>query len=141
MQAAQSFSSRLPRGLSFPLSDLVLAQSWSDFHGLRMTVRLDHGSDDEEYEEILAFYGSGSLLCWCFFWRDAQSVFVQPMIGRQQRFDLIEDALESLIPKRKVVATDIKPVCLRIPVIVNGQSGFFRASGAAGWNEERSASI
>src|SRR5690349_5771773 len=108
MQAVQSLSFRSLRGLSFPLSDLLLAQSWSEYHSLRMAVRLDHSSDDEEYEEILTFYGKESLLCRCFIWRNAESVFVQPMVGRRRRFDSISEALDSLAPKRRVVLTDIK---------------------------------
>jgi hypothetical protein len=42
---------RLPRGLSFELSDLTLVLGWSDFHDVRMAVALDHCNGDEEYEE------------------------------------------------------------------------------------------
>ncbi len=40
---------RLPRGLSFELSDLTLVLGWSEFHDMRMVVELDHCTDDQEY--------------------------------------------------------------------------------------------
>jgi hypothetical protein len=48
-------SSRPPKGLAFDIADLLLIGSWAALHGLGMSVRLDHGAEDEEYEEVIAF--------------------------------------------------------------------------------------
>ena len=47
---------KLLKGLSFDIADLDLIRSRSEANGLRMVVRLDHGSDVEDYEEVLIFY-------------------------------------------------------------------------------------
>jgi hypothetical protein len=41
----------VPAGLSFEVADLILLQSWAEFHDLRMVVELDHCGADGEYEE------------------------------------------------------------------------------------------
>lgn len=95
-------------GLAFSTADLTLAGAWADAHGLRIVVQLDHGTDDEEYEEVLAFYPAGSPLCRWLLWRTSDAVFVQPLIGRTRCYDSVAEAVESLPPRRKVVLTDIK---------------------------------
>jgi hypothetical protein len=59
------------KGLSFGVAELLLVSSWSEANGLRMVVRLDHGSDAEEYEEVLAFHLADSRPCNWIMWRDA----------------------------------------------------------------------
>jgi hypothetical protein len=59
------------KGLSFSVAELVLIGSWSEANGFRMVVRLDHGSDAEDYEEVLALHLAGSPalpldhVAWC----------------------------------------------------------------------------
>jgi hypothetical protein len=108
MSVAHSSFLRALKGLSFDIPDLVLIKGWSEFHNLRMVMRLDHGSDDEEYEEVLAFYTRKSPLCRWIMWRTGGTVFVQPMIGRGQRYATVAEALESLMPQQLAVLTDIK---------------------------------
>lgn len=103
---------RLPsktlRGLSFSLPELTLIKSWSEASSLRMVIRLDHGSDAEEFEEVLAFHIGRSSLCHWIMWRDAKAVFVQPLIGRVQRHGSVAEAFEALAAKQSVVLSDIK---------------------------------
>jgi hypothetical protein len=95
------------RGLSFSLADLTLIRCWSQASSLRMVIRLDHGSDTEEFEEVLAFHvGDSSPCCW-LMWRDANEVFVQPLIGRIQGYCSVAEAFEALIAKQPVFLTDI----------------------------------
>ena len=81
------------RGVSFSIADLALIRVWSRLRGLRMSVRLDHGSETEEYEEVLAFYAEHGQRCRWIMWRDADAVFVQPLIGRTKCFSCVVEAL------------------------------------------------
>ena len=98
------------KGLSFSVAELVLVHSWSEANGLRMVVRLDHGSDAEEYEEVLALHLGDSPLCRWIMWRDAHHVIIQPLIGRAQRYRSAAEAFEAVASKQPVVLTDIEPV-------------------------------
>jgi hypothetical protein len=100
--------SKALKGLSFSIAELILIRSWSEARSLRMVVRLDHGSEAEEFEEVLAFHSGNSPLCHWIMWRDLNVVFVQPLIGRTKRYDSVAAAVETLTAKRRVVVTDIK---------------------------------
>jgi hypothetical protein len=97
------------KGLSFSVAELILIGSWSEANRLRMVVRLDHGSDAEEYEEVLALHLGDSPLCHWIMWRDAAAVYIQPLIGRVQRYGSVAEAFEALAVKQPVVLTDIRP--------------------------------
>ena len=101
-------SAKVLKGRSFGVPELILMRSWSEAAGLRMVVRLDHGSDAEDYEEVLAFHQGDSPLCHWIMWRSARTVFIQPLIGRVQRFDSVACAFEAMAAKQRVVVTDIK---------------------------------
>lgn len=94
-------------GLSFSIADLLLLRSWAEANNLRMVVRQDHGVEMEEYEEVLAFSQADSALCRWIMWRDANAVFVHPLVGRRQLFDTVADAIEALSPKETPTLTDI----------------------------------
>jgi hypothetical protein len=102
-------SSKLPKGRSFTVSELILIANWSAANGLRMAVRLDHGSDTEEYEEVVAFHLGDSRPCRWIMWRSDRAVFVQPLIGRRQRYGSVAAAFEAMVARRRVVLTDIEP--------------------------------
>jgi hypothetical protein len=55
-----------------------------------MFIRLDHGVDGEQYEEVIALYTGTSSQRHLIMWRDAAAVFLQPLIGP------VAKALESL---------------------------------------------
>ena len=109
MPVVQLPPSKHLKGLSFSVAELVLIRSWSEASRLRMVVRLDHGSDAEDYEEVLAFHPGNSPLCRWIMWRDEKNVFIQPLIGRTQRYRSVAEAFEALAVKQPVVLTDIKP--------------------------------
>jgi hypothetical protein len=100
-------SSRPPKGIAFEIADLLLIGSWAALHCLGMSVRLDHGAEGEEYEEVIAFRAEINPLARLIMWRNAEFVFVQPLAGRRQRYDSISEALENLLPERSVLLTDI----------------------------------
>jgi hypothetical protein len=102
----QMYSTGL-RGLSFSIADLLLIGAWSAAHDLEMVVRLDHGSETEEYEEVIAFHTASGRPCRYIMWRDANSVFVQPLIGRIRRYSCVVDAIVALTPQQPVVVTDV----------------------------------
>ena len=56
-----------------------------------MFIRLDHGVDGEQYEEVIALYTGTSSQRHLIMWRDAAAVFLQPLIGQT-----VAKALESL---------------------------------------------
>jgi hypothetical protein len=99
--------SKALKGISFAIADLILVQGWAEARRLRMVVRLDHGSDAEEYEEVLAFHQANSPLCDWIMWRDENVVSVQPLVGRAQRYGSVAQAIAALAAKRRVVVTDI----------------------------------
>ena len=72
-----------------------------------MLIRLDHGPDGEEYEEVIALYTETSSQCHLIMWRNAAAVFLQPLIGQKQRYGSVAKALESLDLKPRIVLTDI----------------------------------
>ena len=86
----------VPMGLAFEISDLMLLQGWAEFHNVHMVVELDHCVEGEEYEEVVAFYGTDSALRRWILWRSARQIVAQPLIGRTCRFDSVADALGSL---------------------------------------------
>jgi hypothetical protein len=43
-------------------------------------------------------------------WRSARVVFIQPLIGRTQRYESVAEAFEGMNSKRRVALTDITPV-------------------------------
>lgn len=87
-----------PTGLSFELADLLLAQAWSEFHELRMTVELDYYTDGDEFEEVLEFFTPNSIFRRWMLWRAADGIVVQHMVGRSLHFHTVAEALEHLIP-------------------------------------------
>jgi hypothetical protein len=87
-----------PTGLSFELADLLLAQAWSEFHELRMTIELDYYAEGDEFEEVLEFYAPNSAFRRWMLWRAADGIVVQPIMGRPIHFITLADALEHLIP-------------------------------------------
>jgi hypothetical protein len=107
--AAVRRASKLLKGRSFAVSELILIANWSAANGLRMAVRLDHGSETEEYEEVLAFHRGDSQPCRWIMWRSDRAVFVQPLIGRTQRYRSVAAAFEAMVARQRVALTDLKP--------------------------------
>jgi hypothetical protein len=98
----------LPRGLAFAVGDLLLLRDWAAAESLWMGVHLDYSVDGEEYEEVLAFTKMDSTLCQFIMWRDAKSVFVQPLIGRSWQFDSVAATLDAIRPAQTLKVTDIR---------------------------------
>ncbi len=83
-----------PKGLSFEIADLLFVRQWAERHDLRMLIRLDHGAAvGEEYEEVITFQTQISLLYRFTMWRDATTVFVQPLVGRGKQYRSVAKAL------------------------------------------------
>jgi hypothetical protein len=106
MKTSRIFADGL-RGISFSIADLILVEGWSKARGLWMVVRLDHASETEEYEEVLAFYSEIGRPCRFMMWRDTAAVFVQPMLGRTQRYESVAEAIDALTPGQSIVLTDV----------------------------------
>jgi hypothetical protein len=99
---------KLLKGLSFDIADLELIRSRSESHGLGMVVRLDHGSDVEEYEEVHVFYSGTSPPCHWMMWRNASAVFVRSTDGRRGRYRSAAHAIEALVRTKSIALTEIK---------------------------------
>jgi hypothetical protein len=85
-------------GLAFEIADLVLVKCWADRHKFRLSIRLDRGAEvGEEFEEVIAFQTAKSPLYRFVMWRDAEAVFVQPLVGRKTRYGSVTEALERAI--------------------------------------------
>ncbi|HEY1413737.1 MAG TPA: hypothetical protein VGF36_16445 [Rhodopila sp.] len=87
------------RGLSFSIADLTLIVAWSEACGLGMTIQLDHGSESDEFEEVVILRGVTGTVNRHFMWRDANTVFVQPLIGRTRRYASAAEAIAALTPR------------------------------------------
>jgi hypothetical protein len=82
------------KGLAFEIADLLLVRQWAERHDLRMLIRLDHGAAvGEEYEEVVTFHTQTSPLYRYTMWRDATTVFVQPLVGRGKQYRSVAAAL------------------------------------------------
>jgi hypothetical protein len=86
------------KGVAFAIADLLAIQRWAERNEVRMDIRLDHGVEDEEYEEVIAFH-SDATACFLLMWRDHNAVFAQPMPGRQLHFPSVATALSRLCVK------------------------------------------
>jgi hypothetical protein len=87
----------IPAGRAFEVADLLLLQSWAEFHELRMVVELDHHDADGEYEEVVAIYAKDSRLRW-LLWRSRETV-IQPLIGSRILCPSVAEAIEILSPQ------------------------------------------
>nr|WP_294545402.1 hypothetical protein [uncultured Rhodopila sp.] len=96
-----------PKGIAFEIADLVLVQSWAACTATRVAIRLDHGAEDEEYEEVIELHTASSSASRLIMWRNPTGVFVQPLLGRKQCFACVADALDSLHPKQRAELSDI----------------------------------
>jgi hypothetical protein len=107
MRAVQS-STKALKGLSFEIADLIAIRDRSEANGLRMVVRLDYGSDVDEYEEVLAFHAGTSPQYRWLMWRNANTVFVRSIDGRAQRYESATQAIDALVRKLRGKVTIIK---------------------------------
>jgi hypothetical protein len=94
-------------GLSFSIAELTLVAAWAEAQGLQMRVRLDHGSETEEYEEVLALETTCGRPRRYIMWRDYEAVYVQPLIGRTRRYRSVADAIEALTQPQTIALTDV----------------------------------
>lgn len=80
-------------GLAFEIDDHGFISDWAKSHDHRAVVRLDHGMEGEEYDEVIIFVFGVKQRCRFILWRNAQAVFVQPLIGRRQMYSSVREAL------------------------------------------------
>jgi hypothetical protein len=98
----RTLTPKLPKGLAFDIPDHMKASQWAALHGFPLSIELDYGLGNEEYEEVMAFYaGTTSRRLWCVMWRQVDCIVVQPVVGRSNRFLSVADALNSLLPRRR----------------------------------------
>ncbi len=98
MSASQR-PANVPTGLSFDIADLNLIRDRAEANGLRMVVRLDHGSAVEEYEEVLAIHCKTNSEYRWLMWRNAKTVFVRPINGRALHYKSASQAIDALLRK------------------------------------------
>jgi hypothetical protein len=96
------------KGIAFDLADLLRAGSWAACYDLQFTIWLDHGTEDEEYDEVVAFSIGTSPRAASIMWRTAKAVFIQPLPGKRRRYTSVAEALTSLSPKQPVGVADTK---------------------------------
>jgi hypothetical protein len=68
-----------------------------------MRIRLDHGAEGEEYEEVIELQAKLQPHSKTIIWRHTQAVFVQPLPGKRQRYRSLQDALEGLLASHRGV--------------------------------------
>jgi hypothetical protein len=95
-----------PKGLAFEIADHVIVRNWAALSGVRILVRLDHGAEDEEYEEVIEIGAGVSLRSQWIMWRDAISVFIQPILGKSRTFSSVAEALDSFLLKQRIVSAN-----------------------------------
>jgi hypothetical protein len=95
------------KGIAFDIADLLRARSWAGLHDRQMQIWLDHATEDEEYEEVITFHTRTNPLTGSILWRTPKAVFFQPLPGKKRRYASVAAALDDLLPKQRVVVTDI----------------------------------
>ncbi len=96
------------KGIAFDVADLLRARSWGVFYDWQFKIWLDHGTEDEEYDEVIAFSSGTSPRAAAIMWRTTKAVFVQPLLGKRRRYTSVADALTSLLPKQPAGVAHIK---------------------------------
>ena len=87
-----------PKGIAFEIEDLTTLREWAAVHRLRMVVELDHKVEDDEYEEVLAFYEHGMGLRRWTMWRAHDHFVLEPMNGPAFHARCVSDLMEELSP-------------------------------------------
>jgi hypothetical protein len=96
------------KGIAFDVADLLRARSWAAFYEWQFKIWLDHGTEDEDYDEVIAFSAGMSPRTASIMWRTAQAIFVQPLLGKPRRYTSVAEALTGLLPKQPVGVADTK---------------------------------
>lgn len=99
---------RPPKGIAFEIAELLQIRVWAEGRGVGISVMLDHGVEDEEYEEVVAFKTNTGSLARLMIWRSVDAVFIQPMLGRGRCYDTVASALRNLAGSPPVGITDIR---------------------------------
>jgi hypothetical protein len=128
VMSAAKCASKVLKGLSFDILDLILIKDWSAAHDLRMVVQLNYGSDVDEYEEVLAFYSGTSPQWRWMMWRNASAVFVRSIRGRSRRYRSAAQAIKALV--RDVGLTEIKATHCQQPEALRSLLGSLPPSPA-----------
>lgn len=87
-------------GLAFTIPELMLATAWAEYQNMRLSIELDWHVDQVEYEEVIMLGLPGRVGSHCLLWRAADSIVLQPMVGRAQRFPTISLALDAICPEQ-----------------------------------------
>ena len=99
-------AAKQPKGLAFEIEDLLRMREWADHQGVHMVVRLDHGVDGEEYEEVVVFHANPQTPCFLLIWRSAEAIIVQPLLGRPMAYRSVNHVLTSLVARQDAETTD-----------------------------------
>jgi hypothetical protein len=78
-------------GISFSIDDHALISEWASKNQFKTVISLDHGSETEEYEEVIKFYFQDRFLF--FMWFDGKVVVMQPILGRAIVYTTVVEAL------------------------------------------------
>jgi hypothetical protein len=87
-----------PKGIAFEIEDLTNLREWASAHRLRMVVELDHKIEDDEYEEVLAFYEQGMGLRRWTMWRAHDQFVLESMNGPALHAGRVSDLMAELSP-------------------------------------------
>jgi hypothetical protein len=79
------------KGFSFSIDDYTIINEWTSANQCKTIISLDHGTETEEYEEVITFYFKERSLF--FMWFDGTSVYVQPIVGRTLCYTSVTEAL------------------------------------------------
>lgn len=100
MHMFRASSKNRVEGIAFTIPELLLVTAWAEFHNLRLSIELDWHVDQTEYEEVITLGLPGRIGSHCLLWRSADSIVLQPMVGRARRFTNISDALDAICPEQ-----------------------------------------
>lgn len=88
-------------GVAFAVPELILLTAWADFHAFSLRIELDWQVDQVAYEEVVTLRLFGSPIPHWLMWRTANSVVLQPMVGRARRFACITDLLGAICSEQR----------------------------------------
>ncbi|MBS0643492.1 MAG: hypothetical protein U1E70_20530 [Acetobacteraceae bacterium] len=95
--------SRVVKSIAFEIADILAIKDWAEQHEVRMVIRLDHGLEDEDYEEVIAIHNDAGS-CLLLMWRDRSGITIQPLPGRRLRVASVNQALLRLAVRPNVIA-------------------------------------
>ena len=106
ISAPAAACSAMTEGHSFSIKEHILIRNWARRNDHRAVVCLDHGVEDEAYEEAVMLRFGVCQRCRFILLRTATGVTVQPLLGRRAQYGSVPEALAGPLLNKPVRQSD-----------------------------------